>query len=98
MKKTRRICALTMAVLVIVCIGASASLIAYEADHDCTGPDCPICAAVAMCTNALRLLSCAAFLSFAALPAWICRKQRASRPSEPAFKSTPVALKVLLLN
>ena len=77
MKKTRRICALTMAVLVIVCIAASASLIAYEADHDCTGPD---------------------FVSFAALPAWICRKQRASRPSEPAFKSTPVALKVLLLN
>ena len=32
----------------------SAPFIAIEADHDCTGEDCPICACIAQCENTLH--------------------------------------------
>ncbi len=87
------LCALLAAALLF-----SAFFAAAEADHDCSGEDCPVCACVRMCERTLRglgggrivLLSCAApafFLFFAAA------FTAASFPRE-----TPVSGKVRLNN
>ncbi len=43
-----------MSVLMLVAILFSAFLIAVEADHDCTGDDCAICACIRQCEKTLH--------------------------------------------
>ena len=45
----------------------SAAFIAAEADHDCAGENCPICAQIAVCQNILKTFSLA--VCIAAFPA-----------------------------
>ncbi|MCR5770466.1 MAG: hypothetical protein K6G87_04435 [Butyrivibrio sp.] len=40
--------------LMIIAMLFSAFYISYEAHHDCTGEDCPICAQIQMCENTLH--------------------------------------------
>lgn len=55
-KKIAAFLAATAASIFIV----SVAYIAAEADHDCTGDDCPVCACVVQCLTNLRLLGAAA--------------------------------------
>ena len=50
----RRIAAGIMGLMMLIIVLFSAFLIAAEADHDCTGEDCPICACIGLCENMLR--------------------------------------------
>ncbi len=52
--KYKRIAAGIMGILMLLIMLLSAFYIASEADHDCTGEDCPICACIQQCENTLR--------------------------------------------
>lgn len=52
--KIKRMAAGIVAFLMLFIILFSAALIAAEADHDCTGEDCPICACIAQCEDPLN--------------------------------------------
>ena len=51
--------AAVLAVLVLLALAVSLSYLVCEADHDCTGADCPICALLAVCGRLLRALGLA---------------------------------------
>lgn len=58
-KKTRgslRTTAILMIFVVLMFLMLSVFFIAHEADHDCTGEDCPVCALIQMCEDSLRHL------------------------------------------
>lgn len=52
--KGLRITASIMGLMLLVLVLFSAFYIAAEADHDCCGKDCPICACIHQCENTLR--------------------------------------------
>lgn len=51
---SNKIIAAIMGVMMLVVVLVSASYVAVEAVHDCTGEDCPICACINQCENTLR--------------------------------------------
>ncbi len=53
-EKVRRTAAGVMGIMMLVIVLLSALCIAAEADHDCTGEDCLICACIGQCENILR--------------------------------------------
>lgn len=53
-RRIKRILSGTMAALFLAVMLFSSFFIAVEADHDCTGEDCPICAVIHQCENTLR--------------------------------------------
>ena len=55
-ERTRIISAITVITVVFVLL-FSILYIAVEADHDCTGEDCPICEQIAICQQQLEQLS-----------------------------------------
>ena len=50
----KRIVSVGMIALILAVMLFSAFFIAAEADHDCTGEDCPICAIIYQCEHTLR--------------------------------------------
>ncbi len=52
-----RIAAGIMGIMMLFIMLFSAFYIAAEADHDCTGEDCPICACIQQCENTLHQIS-----------------------------------------
>ena len=50
----KRLAAGIMALMMFVIVLFSVSFIAAEADHDCCGDDCPICACIHLCENTLE--------------------------------------------
>lgn len=53
--KARRITAGIIGLMMLFVMLFSAFYMAAEADHDCSGEDCPICACIQQCENTLRL-------------------------------------------
>ncbi len=53
-KTKQRGAACIMAVMMLLVVLLSSFFIAVHADHDCTGEDCPICASIQHCENAIR--------------------------------------------
>lgn len=51
---SNRIIAAIMGFMMLVVVLVSASYVAVEAVHDCTGEECPICACINQCENTLR--------------------------------------------
>ena len=97
---TKKLCFMTRlraAVLAVVML-SSASYLAVEADHDCSGDDCAICQQISVCENLLKslgLAGAAAAIS-AAFTYTVCR---AILPcAEMNGTLTLVALKVKLSN
>ncbi len=65
----KRVAAGIMGLLMLFIMLFSSFYIAAEADHDCKGEDCPICACIWQCENALHqistgITSCAAVIIF----------------------------------
>ena len=91
----KQIKALTALLLALVMI-LSASFIALNAHHDCSGEDCRICAQIRACEDLLcNLLLIAAVL----LTAWIVRYPGIASSTEPAAFSrshTLITLRVKL--
>ena len=98
MEKKKRIAALLLAVTVLLVMLYSALFIAAEADHDCAGENCPICAQIAVCQNILKVFSLT--VCIAAFPAvfsyTLCRGSFACADVIP--RNTLVSLKVKLTN
>ena len=98
MAKHRRLAAVLLAALLLVAVAASLFLMAQEADHDCIGDGCPVCAVLALCRNTLKTL-CGVLL--AAAVAFACFRVAARILSDLRVLSdreTPITLKVKLLN
>ncbi len=51
---SNKIIAAIMGVMMLVVVLVSASYVAVESGHDCTGEGCPICACINQCENTLR--------------------------------------------
>ena len=97
MEKKKRIAAF-LAVTILLVLLFSAAFIATEADHDCAGENCPICAQIAVCQNILKTFALA--VCIAAFPAVfshvLCRGSFACADAIP--RNTLVSLKVKLTN
>lgn len=57
MTNQKRGFALILAFVLCLTMLFSATFIVTEADHDCTGEDCPICYQISICENTLKTLS-----------------------------------------
>lgn len=96
--KAKRAILIGISCLFIFVLLFSHLLILAEADHDCTGEDCPICEMIAIAEKTLQgisLLICTAAVAVPALAAAI-KLRGVSNTENPRF--TPVLLKVKLTN
>lgn len=96
--KSERIAVCVMGIMMLFVVLFSSFFVAYEADHDCTGEDCPVCACIAQCENTLRQISVVmSFLITLVLPATVLFQ---SVCLSVAFitQNTPVSSKVRLNN
>ncbi len=96
--KKKRIFAMALAILLLLCVTAACALIACEAGHECSGGDCPICEAISVCTGALRLLSIACAVSLALCFPARRAVHRDAFPPDLFSQKTLFSLRVLLLN
>ena len=95
--KTRKILAGVLGFVLLLALVLCAACIAAEADHDCTGEDCPVCALVHQCENLLRqFAAAAAAVAVLAAAALLCVP---AASCVCAFRyGTPVSCKVRLNN
>ena len=96
--KTRRAIVIVISCLFILMLLFSHLFILAEADHDCSGENCPICEVILIAEKTLRgisLLICAAAIAALAVVAAIRLRGEAAFG---AFRFTPVLLKVKLTN
>ncbi|MBQ6431170.1 MAG: hypothetical protein IJJ99_04775 [Oscillospiraceae bacterium] len=97
MTNHRRFVAGILAVLVLFAV-ATLFVLALEADHDCIGEDCPVCAVISSCQKALKTL-CGVMIAVASLFACRCFVAAFfSRLRAVCCDKTPIVLKVKLLN
>ena len=97
MKKQFRTAAVILAVIIAFSIVISLSFITLEADHDCIGEDCPVCAAIAVCENILRTAASAFAVAVSALATRIILAYAVPAVVR-TVRATPFTLKVRLLN
>ena len=98
MAKNRRLAAILFAALVLLAVAASLCVMACEADHDCIGETCPVCAVIALCRNTLKALGIVLLYAAAAIA---CVRLAAALNSvcrALSDRETLITLKVLLLN
>ena len=87
-----------LAAPILCALMTSLFVIMHEADHDCIGENCPVCAVIAVCQNTLKTLG--GIVGAAAL-AFACFCFAASVIAfflTISYNKTPVSLKVKLLN
>ncbi len=96
----RKIKLVALALTVVFLLSASLSLyfIAQEADHDCVGEGCEICALLSQCEHTLKTLFAFAKEAVLALSILYVSHGFVKSPADITAQGTPVALKVELLN
>ena len=97
MRNTKRIGALILFIGLSLIMSVSLAFIAFEAEHDCCGEDCPICRTIAVNIQLIRTLGLAMLMLTAVLflrrgQAIRCRYERYIR----LFSGTLVSWKVRL--
>ena len=97
MRNTKRIGALILFIGLSLIMSVSLAFIAFEAEHDCCGEDCPICRTIAVNIHLIRTLGLALLMLAAVLllrrgQAIRCRYERYIR----LFSGTLVSWKVRL--
>ena len=67
----KRLGALLLCIGLILVLSVSTAFMIHEADHDCTGEDCPVCRNIAIHIRLLRTIGLAALIlpAFFSLPA-----------------------------
>ncbi|MCR4883206.1 MAG: hypothetical protein K6A68_06530 [Clostridiales bacterium] len=97
MTNRKRIGALMLCIGMALVLSVSAAFIIHEADHDCSGEDCPVCRMIAVNINLLRTLGLAV-IAFLSLFFLISGRSVHNRRSRYAcfFSGTPVSWKVRL--
>ena len=88
--------ALFLAAVLLLTLVFSAFLLAVEADHECSGEDCSVCALLQLCETLLRRLE-GSVAALAAVSLLFCVLSLCVPVSSPA-PSTPVSRKVRLNN
>ena len=98
MNKGKRIFAVAVALLLAAVLISSAAFIAANADHDCCGEQCAVCAGIVTCVRTFGLAAKSlAVMAFIAVV--ICRAAREIIFFTGREKAdTPVTFKVKLLN
>ncbi len=94
----RRFAAAIRAALILVAVTASLFFIVHEADHDCIGEGCPICAVITVCQNTLKTLSAALAVFAAAAASVYFAVIFITVFNAFLHNETPVSLKVKLLD
>lgn len=92
----RRLLAGVLALLVLLALLVSALYLIAEADHDCTGEDCHVCAQLRLCENLLRRFAAVAVT--AAALAVVCLAPAAACSACAVRRMTPVSGRVRLNN
>ena len=64
--RAKRIAAGVMVLTLLLILALSMLFLIAEADHDCAGADCPICACLRACVHVLRRFGASAILPLAA--------------------------------
>ena len=95
----KRLAAACLALLIAAVLLISLAFIACEADHVCAGDNCPVCAVVSLCRDALKTLA-GCFVAAAAVFACVCVAAAALTfyRVDTICGKTPVLLKDVLLN
>lgn len=62
MRTSKRTGALLLCLGLVLVLSVSAAFIAHEADHDCSGENCPVCLAIALNIRLLRMIGLAALV------------------------------------
>lgn len=94
----KRIAAGIMGLVMLIIVLFSAFFIAAEADHDCTGEDCPICACIAQCENTLHQIGDGAAVQAAVIVPVFFMLILAFLFADYFTQETPVSRKVRLNN
>lgn len=96
--KRNRILTLLVTILLLVALLSSALFIAVEADHDCTGTHCSVCAQIVVCQTILNQLAfCAGVLGILAVFRYLLLEK--ARRSQMYFcHATLITCKVKLSN
>lgn len=92
-----------LAIFILICIAATALLSAYfiisNANHDCTGEGCPICAQINDCINLLNNITGLCLIAGLIVAASCLRTLARLRVGHFYTRNnTPVALKVQMNN
>ncbi len=96
--KVLRITAGIMGLMMLFIVLFSSFYIAAEADHDCCGEDCPICACIHQCENTLRGIGDRAAVRFAVVAPVILILFAAAFVIAAVSQDTLVSRKVRLNN
>ena len=94
--KRKRLLAALIAVLTVAALLTACGFLALEAEHDCPGEGCHICALLGVFTNLLR--ACFPGLGVTALCVLCTSARPVLRAAGAAAFPTPVSLKTRLLN
>ena len=97
MQKVKKLLSAFLALVVLCTFFSSVFFIIHEADHDCNGENCPVCAAITVCRSFISAL-CVTAVIFACslLCGAFARVLRVIYVRSGKF--TPVSLRVKLLN
>ncbi len=87
-----------MGLMMLVIVLFSAFYIAAEADHECCGEDCPICACIQQCENTLRGIGDGAAVKSASVAPAILISPAAAFVITAVSQDTLVSRKVRLNN
>ncbi len=87
-----------MATMMLVVLLFSAFFVAHEAEHECSGEDCPVCACISWCENTLHRAFAANEASTALFIAAITLLAAAMVPALFIARETPVSGKVRMNN
>lgn len=98
MADKKRLAAVILAALVLFALMASLIVIIHEADHDCIGENCPVCAVIAACKNTLKKFGGIPGAAAFALACLCFTASVVALFSTVTYNETPVLLKVKLLN
>ena len=96
--RQKRIAAGILGMLLLLIMLFSSFYLAVEADHDCSGEDCPVCACIQQCENTLhRIGAGTASLAGVVIPV-VCMAVSMLLFTLAASEETPVSRKVRLNN
>ena len=98
MTNKKRAAAVVSAAFVIVALIASLFFIVHEADHDCIGEGCPVCAVVALCRDSLETLGNSLIAVAAVFSCCFFTVLAVLFSLSATYLQTPISLKVKLLD
>lgn len=93
-----KITAIFLILVVLLFLLVSTYFIAYEADHECTGEDCPVCALLQISENSLRQLGSGVPAAAAASSLFVLILVMQIFTDESVALPTPVSRKTRLNN